>query len=401
MSPERATITEPSGMRAYAQLLRVPRVFPLVLSSAVGRLPLGMSGLAIILDARANGHSYGTAGVWVAAYTVGMAAISPLLGRAVDRVGAVRLLPPVGIAFGLLLTVLAELLRSDVSPWLTGAVALLAGAMLPPLSACMRTQWPKLLTPESLSVGFSFEAIGVEVAYIGGPLLTAVIVAVSPTAAIIVSGACGAVGAVMFAWFVAPISGGTSDHPRPEHHVLSSPGVRTVLLATVAVGLAFGTIEMALPAFCEGFGHRALAGLALAGFSVGSVVGGIRFGAIPASVGAGHRYRVALSAFAVLLALPLLAWSIPGMVAIMAVAGLPIAPSFAASYLLIDRLSDPGAKTETFAWLGTAVVAGAALGNGGGGLIVGSYGWRAALVLAVAATALSALVVTVRRGSLR
>jgi hypothetical protein len=66
MSSRTAQATVPAGWRAYAAVLAVPRVRPLLISSAVGRLPLGMTGLAIVLVSRAAGFSYATAGFSVA-----------------------------------------------------------------------------------------------------------------------------------------------------------------------------------------------------------------------------------------------------------------------------------------------------------------------------------------------
>ena len=401
MSTERATITANSGLPAFAQLLSVPRVRSLVCTSALGRLPLGMTGLAIVLESRAFGLSYATAGLWVAAYTIGMAAFAPLLGRAVDRIGEVRLLPPVAVVFTLTTAVLAFAIRSGQSAWLVALLAFVAGASLPPLNACMRTQWPRLLAPEALSTGYAFEAILVEVGYIGGPLLTAIIAVDSPTAAVIVSGVLGGVGTALFTWFVRQSAGSPSSHPRQRGQVLGSPGVRTVLLATVGIGFSFGAFEVALPAFCELHGDRAIAGLTLATFSLGSMAGGIWFAGAARGASVGRRYRLTLWAFGSLLALPLIAWSIPAMALIMIVAGIPTAPSFAASYVIIDRVAHQSTKTETFAWLGTAVVAGAALGNAVGGLSIGAVGWRAAIGMAVITGFLAATIATVRRRTLQ
>src|SRR3954451_6379907 len=64
-------------------LLRRRDVTPLLLASVVGRLPLGMVPLALVLFARRDGGDYATAGAW----SLGLAAGTPLLGRALDRRG--------------------------------------------------------------------------------------------------------------------------------------------------------------------------------------------------------------------------------------------------------------------------------------------------------------------------
>jgi hypothetical protein len=47
-------MTVPKGWRAYAAVLATPRVRPLLVSSMIGRLPIGMTGLAIVLESRAS-----------------------------------------------------------------------------------------------------------------------------------------------------------------------------------------------------------------------------------------------------------------------------------------------------------------------------------------------------------
>ena len=51
------------------------------------------------------------------------------------------------------------------------------------------------------------------------------------------------------------------------------------------------------------------------------------------------------------------------MCALMLIAGLPIAPAAAACYGLVGALAVPNTTTEAFAWLGTAIVTGIALGT--------------------------------------
>jgi predicted MFS family arabinose efflux permease len=73
-------------------------------------------------------------------------------------------------------------------------------------------------------------------------------------------------------------------------------------------------------------------------------------------------------------------------------AGAPIAPGFAAAYVLLDRFSVAGAATETFAWNTTMIFVGAAVGAGAGGVLIAQAGgFRAALVLAAALAGAAAL----------
>jgi MFS family permease len=348
----------------------------------------------------AAGFSYATAGFSVAALTLGIAVFAPTVGRSLDRFGPKLLLVPIATGFALAVLTLAVAIHARASETIVIPIAFLAGACLPPLSASVRALWPQLLGPELLGTGYAFESIVTESAFLVGPLLVALIASFSPLAALIGSGALGLLGTVCFAIFLPPR---TSAHPvreRRRQHVLSPPGVQTVLIVAVAIGVSFGAVEVSLPAFAEHYGHRAAGGVALAAYSVGSIAGGLWFGSAARFVPAARRYLLAVCAFPILLAPALAAWSIPAMSVIMVVAGLPIAPSFAASYVLLDRLALLGAKTETFAWLNTSIVAGAAIGNALGGSLIGAFSWRAAFAMAVATGFLAALATLLRRRSL-
>ena len=54
------------------------------------------------------------------------------------------------------------------------ACAVVAGAALPPLGACLRTLWPALLdSPERIHAAFALDAAAIEIVYIAGPVLIA------------------------------------------------------------------------------------------------------------------------------------------------------------------------------------------------------------------------------------
>jgi hypothetical protein len=81
-------------------------------------------------------------------------------------------------------------------------------------------------------------------------------------------------------------------------------------------------------------------------------------------------------------------------------AGLSIAPSFAAAFRLTDGLAPPGALTEAFAWLGTGIAAGLAAGGALGGWAAERHGADAALLVAGLAGVAAVAVIATRRGTL-
>ena len=115
-----------------------------------------------------------------------------------------------------------------------------------------------------------------------------------------------------------------------------------------------------MPAFCEAHGARPAAGVVLAALALGSGIGGVTFGARAARGVPVRRFALAAAAFAVLLVPMIAAGSIVVMALLALAAGAPIAPAFAAEYVLLDRFSVAGAATETFAWNTTMIFAGAA-----------------------------------------
>lgn len=395
-----------SVVSRYRDVLAAPGAPPLVAAAAVGRLPYGMSGLAVVLLGRAQGIGYGVLGLLVGIGALGSAVALPAMGRAIDVHGERRVLVPVAFGYACCGAGLTAVLAAGAPAGLAVIPALVTGALVPPLGPCMRALWPRLLEgPEALGTAYAFEATIQEFAFIFGPALAAVLAAVvSPASGLIACVAAGAVGAL---WFAAALPAADVDAPhrraparRPALAALAPRGVRTIMGAYLVVGAAFGAVEVAMPAFCEAHGSRPSAGLALAAFSTGSLLGGLWFGASGARTRPLRSYLAALMLLAATLALPLLAWSIPAMVVLIFLAGVPIAPGFAAAYMLLDQLAAQGTATEVYAWVGTFIVVGATVGTAVGGAGVQAIGWTAPVTLAVAAAVLAAALTRARRASL-
>ncbi|MEO8716961.1 MAG: hypothetical protein ABI423_01935 [Burkholderiales bacterium] len=75
-------------------MLALPDVPQAFVSSFVGRIPIGIAGLAILLLVQSTEGSYAQAGVTGATYVAGLAAAAPLLGRMIDRLGRAAYSPP-------------------------------------------------------------------------------------------------------------------------------------------------------------------------------------------------------------------------------------------------------------------------------------------------------------------
>lgn len=298
--------------------------------------------------------------------------------------------------FGLV-AVLGELEAPVAAIAVAGAAA---GLTMAPVSSVLRSIWPTVAGVDGARTAYALDAALQEVIFVGGPLLVAVLAAIDPAAAVAGAAVLAAVGTYAFGR-IAPVraAGPAEDRHSSRLGALSAVGVRTLALLCVWLGLGFGAVEIAVPAFAEAEGNRALAGVALAGFSAGSLVGGLVAGLRP-SRDERRRIIVGMFVLAGLMFLPLAAGSIGAMAFLLFVAGLPVAPIVAAVYGQIGRVAAAGSVAEAFSWFGTSVSIGIAGGTVAGGWLIDARGWRSAVVLGIACLGAGAAVTALRHATL-
>jgi len=394
-----------SGRARYAAILRAPHVAPLLFASMVARLPYGVYALAAILYLAEARDSYAVAGLVDGAFAIGAAVGVPWQSRLIDRMGQRRVLLPCALLDALATGLLIVLTEGDAPTVALVACGLIGGLSVPNIGTALRTLWPELLRrrQELLPAAFALDSVAVELLFTVGPLIAAVVIAIaSPAAALVVSAACSVVGTLLF------IARPPSRDWRPDAQSgsqgalgpLRSAGVRTIVFSSLPVGFCFGAIEISLPSFAEQYGTRELAGVLLATWSVGSVLGGLAYGARAWRRPLGSIY-LWLSLLLPLGYLPaLFAHSIAAMALLILPTGLLIAPLGAAGNQLIDRVAPAGAVTEAYAWPITAILVGFAGGTAVGGVLVEAFDWRACFLAAAATAAIGGAVVLRFRGSL-
>ena len=346
--------------------------------SLVARLPLGMTSLAVVLLVSRHG-AYSRAGLVVALYVTGTGIAGPILGRLVDRAGRTRVLPPFAVGEAVLLCVLAELSPQDTAALL--ACALGAGLCTPPVTSSARALWPVILPASQVPGVYALEATLQELSFIVGPALVAIIVSVSgPPEALVASAAALLVG--VFAFSFHPTT--RSVTPALDRSVRDSGSLRMALpvpivVAAMTVVAAFSFVELATVAFARSHHSPASAGLVLAVWSGGSLLGGFWLGIRVSGSGVTSRkVAMLMIVLAAGTAIPALSPSLWILAVLLFLGGIAIAPTFGALYSLTASHAPPERQTEAFGWLSSGFQAGIALGAITGGAIVQAAGSRVA-----------------------
>lgn len=388
-------------MTAYLDILRQPRMAVLLLSALVGRLPIAINGLAIILYLRETTGSFAVAGAVAGGLALGTGAGAPFIGRLVDRQGT-RVLVPLALGNAASLLVLIALGSADTSPPLLIAVAVVTGTLFPPLGSVVRARFGELLraAPHLVPPAYALDSVLLELGFVLGPLLTAVLVALfDPQAALLFSAVTVVVGSVVFSAAVPP----AEEHGHPGGGVLGplrEPGIRTLVITMFPVGVAIGALEVALPAFSIEEGAPEMAGVLLAIWSVGSAAGGFVYGLRPrrTPLAALHLRLTLLLPLALV---PVLASTSVALMALLLLpAGMLIAPIIATRNELATAAAPPGTATEALTWPLTALLSGLAAGAAIGGGLIDAHDWRAAVVAAVIGAAVGSVIAGSRRRTL-
>ena len=367
----------------YADVLRPPGAAAALTASVLGRFSLAMTGLALLLVARASTGSYAAAGAVSASYAVSLAVVAPSRARAADRRGPAPVLRTMGLLHPAAFAVLLLLAELSAPGWSLALAAVGIGATVPPLGAVMRALWGELLGGELLAGAYSLEAVVIEVCFVVGPLAVALLALLAPGVALAASAALACAGALRLAATPA-VQAVVPHEARPAGLAgpLVSPVVRACLLNVLWIGAGFGAIEVGVLAFVDEHGSpRSVAGVVLAVWSVGSILGGLVYGGLHLATPASRQLPLLVALLAVGTCLPVLAPGVVALALLLAASGSTIAPFSACNSVLLGSAAPPGTVTEAFAWNGSMIFGGAALGTAIAGVLVDAHGARAALLV--------------------
>ncbi|MEV4169614.1 MFS transporter [Nonomuraea sp. NPDC049709] len=377
----------------YRGLFERPGVKAFVLAGLIGRMPMSMLGIGVILLISTLTDNYATAGAVAATSNVAFAVAAPMSGRLADRFGQGRVIAPIAIVNALALAALMILAGSGLPEWTLYASGLIVGATSLSIGSMVRARWSVIYGGSGqLHTAFAFESVADEVVFVTGPaLVTVLATAVNPYAGLIVALVCMLLGSLALA------SQGRTQPPVQQFRTSAGtpiliPGIALIAGVSLALGAIFGSVDLITVAFAEERGVKGAAGFLLASFAGGSMVSGLWFGSRNWRISMRARFVRALALFMVGL-VPILFIDSPWLMAgALFLAGFAISPTLITCFSLTERLVPPSLLTEGMAWISTAIGFGVAIGSWAGGQLTETYGASSAYGFSLCAAVLAVIV---------
>lgn len=371
--------------------MREPGLARIIASQLAARFPAGMYSLGLLMHVEHAKGNYTSAGLVLAAFSVGMAVAGPIVSRQLSRIGTVPVLL-VTLVVSCAAFVALALMPSLPLPALMGLAAL-GGAAMPPVIPTVRTLYPRLSPRKLLTALFSLDAALQEIIWVIGPVLITVLVAsFGSTTALLIVVAVQAAGGLLFA--LDPLVRGLRI-PAATRKFGRVLGNTSVLLMAGASLLMIGALSAAEAAVVASFGEGSInAGLVLAICSLGSLFGGLFAGNRPIS-----RWSLALRLLVVLFGFGLAAllsgfW---GLSLALFIAGIGIAPALAAVSSVIAGSVSFAETAEAYGWIGTGQLLGASVGSAMAGVAIDAAGGRGGMTVALVIAAMAFVVAALFR----
>lgn len=368
----------------YSELLKTPGVKGLVIASSVARLPQAMFGIGIITMLVQHTGLYWLAGSIAGTFTLANAIVGPQISKLVDQRGQSRVLPFVtAFSIGMLLALIFAIYMC-ASTLLLFILAALAGTM-PSMPAMIRARWTQLFRGKpQLHTAFSLDTVLTELAFIIGPplaigLSTRFFAEAGPLVAVLLL----VIGVTAFLIQRETEPKVVVAGRRYTSSALLIPGVRTIVLALLAMGVIGGSIDVAVVAFSNAQGWPTSASFILAAYALGSMISGLTFGAIRVSLPIEKQFFIGVLLTSVTAVLPIFSPGVYMLSVMLFVAGMSFAPTMVIVMNIGTIIIPPPRLTEGLTWMTTGISIGVALGSVLAGMIIDAYGARAGFGVAI------------------
>lgn len=383
----------------YRRVLANRRTRQLLLLGFAIRIPtFGVSVLLTIHVVETLHRTWSQAGLVAAASTLAVALSGPWRGRLLDTLGLRRVVAP-----SILVTAGCWAVAPFVGYVPLLLLAALAGLFAVPTFTVIRQGIIAATSDEDRRTALATDGIIVELSFMLGPVIAIALGGHFPTSWVIfwLEMASAALAALLW-WIDPPIRQALDEEAAADVDLPRERWVTPRFLAVCLVGFAAVVVlsgsDVSFVAAARHFDASAQLGLVLAVWGLGSVLGGLVYGAMTSPP--------PMFALLVLLALttaPIgFAHGVLGLCVWGFVAGLFCAPTMTASVDALTRVVPERVRGEAMGWHGSFLTLGGALGGPLAGVFIDRHGFAggfASVGLTGAAIAgLGAVMVGARRG---
>ena len=387
-----------SAIASYRALLRI--VGPAyILVAFLGRIPLAMSQLGVlVLVSEATGR-YGVGGAAAGILAISNAVGSPIFGTLSDRIGQRPVVLVQSLAGAAGLAGIVAVTDPGASQGLIFAMAALAGFALPQVGPLARVRWRPITRDKHdqrrlVDAAFSYEGAADEASFVLGPAMIGLLAIVAAPAGALLAAAV--LLAIFGSWFAIHPTSALVARRTVAAGAGSDPlwtGVFTVLvLAQLCIGMIFGSVQTGTTVLATAEGQAGLAGLIHAVLGIGSVIAGLAITGLPERILYATRMAVAAFGLLVLAAPLLLVDSLPALVAVIALLGFAVAPYMISNFALAGILVPVHRVSTAMTLLAGATGIGYALGAALAGRLADENGHTAAFAVTVSAAALAVVI---------
>jgi MFS family permease len=354
----------------YRRVLAVPGVRSLLLVGILARIPVIAIGVTLTLHV-VNGMHLGflQAGLAGAASTGGTALGAPITGRFVDRYG---LRPVVAV------TTVAQLVfwssAAFLPYWPLAAGAFAAGVLALPVFNVIRQCLAAAVPAEGRRAAFALDSMLVEVSYMLGPAVAVAATTAFGSDRTMALVGLGLVGSGTALWVLNPPTRGGDETEAvggviPRRQWLT-PALFALLGATFAATFVLTATELNLVAALKADAATRWTGLAIAVWSLSSLVGGFAYGSLPR----GLSPLVTIGGMAALTVPVGLVGPWPLLCLALVPSGMLCAPALSTTVDTLSRWVPAGARGEAVGLHSTALTLGLAVANPLTGFLIDSTG---------------------------
>ncbi len=359
-------------MNAYGPVVRNAAARNVLLLGIFIRAPFFATGVLLPLHVvQTLGHSYTAAGFVATVVTVCTSISGPWRGRLLDKRGLRPVVAPSVLVCGSIWCV-----APFVGYFPLLALVVVAGLFSVPIFTATRAAIIVAVDEQHRRTALSLDSVGVEVSFIVGPLIALGAAAVWPTSWVLFGVELVGVLAGLVLWLANPrLAHDTATEHVPRRVWVDRRFVALCVAAAAATTVLIGS-EVTFLAAARSLDAVAVLGVILAAWGLGSIVGGLVYGALHRSVS----MYLLLAALAALTAPIALARDIPMLTLSGFVVGLLCAPTIVAGLDQLGDLVPERARGEALGWHGSAMTAGNAIGAPLAGVAIDRGGYGAGFV---------------------